>query len=92
MVSVNLYCKNSKDLKNFLSSFYNSSFNIDNDLHWEHIYDNPIEVTEIIGTYIDNSDKYNISMFISLDENVFINITEENANFLIKYLFERYPY
>ena len=91
MVSVNLYSENSKELEKFLSSFYNSSFNID-ELNWEHKYDNPIEVTDIIGTFIDNSDDFELMMWVSLDKGVYINVTEENADSLIKYLFERYPY
>lgn len=92
MVSVNLYSENSKELEKFLSSFYNSSFDINNDLNWEHKYENPIEITEIIGTYIDNFEDFEIVMWISLDKGVYINVTEENADNLIRYLYERYPY
>jgi len=92
MVSVNLYSENSREIEKFLSSFYNSSFDINNDLNWKHQYDNPIEITEIIGTFIDNLDNFKISMWVSLDKGVYINVTDENANSLIKYLYERYPY
>ena len=30
--------------------------------------------------------------FSSLDEDVFIKISPDNSNIIIKYLFERYPY
>lgn len=92
MVSVNLYSENSKEIEKFLSSFYNSSFDINEDLKWEHKYKNPIEITEIIGTFIDNFDDFKISMWVSLDKGVYINVTEENADNLIRYLYERYPY
>lgn len=92
MVSVNLYSENSIELEKFLSSFYNSSFNINNDLNWEHIYENPIEITEIIGAFIDNFEDYKIMMWVSLDKGVYIHVTEENADNLIRYLYERYPY
>lgn len=92
MVSVNLYSENSKDLERFLSSFFNSYFNMDNNLSWEHIYKNPIEVTEIIGTFIDNYEDYSLMMLVSLDAGVYIHVTDKNANELIKYLYERYPY
>lgn len=92
MVSVNLYSENSKELEKFLSSYYNSSFDINNDLNWEHIYENPIEITEIIGTFADNFDDFEIMMWVSLDTGVYINVTEENADNLIRYLYERYPY
>ena len=54
MISVNLYSNSSKELEEFLSSFYSSSFNLNNVLSWEHSYDNPIEIADIIGVYADN--------------------------------------
>lgn len=92
MVSVNLYSENSKELEKFLSLFYNSSFNINNNLNWEHKYSNPVEITEIIGAFIDNLEDFKIMMWISLDKGVYIHVTKDNANNLIKYLYERYPY
>lgn len=92
MVSVNLYSNSSKELESFLSSFYSSPFNINNILTWEHSYINPIEVAEIIGVFADNYQDFKIMMWVSLDKGVYIHVTDENADSLIKYLFERYPY
>ncbi len=92
MVSVNLISEDSYELEKFLSSFYNSSFDINNNLNWEHKYSNPVELAEIIGAYVDNFDDFNIVMWVSLDKGVYINVTTDNADSLIKYLYERYPY
>lgn len=92
MVSVNLYSENSRELEKFLSSFYNTTFDIENNLNWEHKYENPIEIADIIGTYIDNSDDFKIMMWICLDKGIYIHITEDNADKIIRYLYERYPY
>lgn len=92
MVSVNLYSNSSEELKRFLSSFYNASFNINNNLNWEHKYENPIEITEIIGVLVDNFEDFKIMMWVSLDKGVYIHVTKENADKLIRYLYERYPY
>ena len=92
MVSVNLISEDSYELEKFLSSFYNSSFDINDNLNWEHKYSNPVELAEIIGAYVDNFDDFNIVMWISLDKDVYINVTTDNADSLIKYLYERYPY
>ena len=73
MVSVNLYSENPKELEKFLSSFYNSSIDINNSLIWEHKYENPIEITEIIGIFIDNFNDFKIVMWISLDTGVYIH-------------------
>ena len=37
-------------------------------------------------------ERFEIMMWISLDKGVYIHVTEDNANSLIKYLYERYPY
>ena len=90
--TVNLYSTKKGELNNFLSRFYNTDLEIYNDLNWEKKYTNPLELTEIIGVYIDNSDLYNLKMLICIDKNLFITITEDNANDIIKYLYERFPY
>ena len=92
MVSVNLYSKDSKELEKFLGSFYNSSIKINNDLNWEHKYENPIEIAEIIGVLADNFEDFKIIMWVSLDKGVYIHVTKDNADKIIRYLYERYPY
>lgn len=92
MISVNLYSENSREIEKFLSSFYNSSFDLENNLTWQHKYDNPIEITEIIGVFIDNLEDFNLTMWVSLDKGVYIHVTDKNADNLIKYLYERFPY
>ena len=49
-------------------------------------------MADIVGAFIDNKDLYRINMWISLDEGAFINVTDCNADNLIRYLYERYPY
>ena len=92
MVLVNIFSEKKGEIENFLSRFYNTDINLNNSLFWEKTYDNPVEIAEIIGIYIDNSDNYDITMWISLDKDVFISISEDNADDIIKYLYERYPY
>ena len=46
---------------------------------------------DLISAIIDNNDKYNISAWINLDEDIFIKISNSNLNDIIKYLYERYP-
>ena len=90
--TVNLFSEKKGELNKFLSSFYNTNLNIENNLNWEKKYNNPIELAEIIGIFIDNIEKYFISMWISLDKNTYIKVTDINADNIIKYLYERYPY
>lgn len=90
---VNLYSDKPGEIPRFLSNFYNdNNLKLDNDLKWENRYSNSIEIVDIIGAFIDNKDNYKINMWISLDEGLFINVTENNSNEIIKYLYERFPY
>ena len=65
---------------------------LDNDLEWEKNFENPIEIVDIIGAFIENNDLYEINMWISIDKDCFINVTDDNADELIRYLYERFPY
>lgn len=89
---VSLYSNKKGDIESFLNKFYNSNISLDNSLEWCHTFNNPIEITDIIGVFIENNDRYSISMWVSFDKGVFINITNYNADKIIRYLFERYPY
>lgn len=90
---VNLYAYEPNQLSKFLSSFYNSDFDeLKNCLKWEKEYNNPIEIAEIVGIFADNIDDFQLNMWISLDKDVYINITKDNVNRVIKYLYERFPY
>ena len=90
---VNLYSDKKGEILKFLKMFYNDeNLKINNELKWEKVYENPIEIADIIGSFIENNDKFKINLWISLDEGTFINVTENNADNIIRYLFERYPY
>jgi hypothetical protein len=89
---INFYSDKYGEIDKFLSKYYNINLNKKSLLKWEKKFNNPIEMAEFIGTFIDNKDKYKINMWISLDSGIFINVTESNANEIIKYLYERFPY
>lgn len=61
-------------------------------LEWEINFLNPLEIADIIGALIENNDKFNINMWVSIDEGLFINVTDYNADEIIRYLYERFPW
>ena len=87
---VKLYSTNSGEIFKFLQHLSKDISSIDDDLLWQKNYKNPIEIADIISALLEND--YDINMWISLDKDVFINVTEHNADDIIRYLFERYPY
>ncbi len=92
MITVNLFSEKKGEINKFLSNFYNTDIGLRDNLKWQKKYDNPIEIADIVGTYIDNIDDYFLNMWISLDKGIYIHVTEINANDIIKYLYERFPY
>lgn len=92
MVTVNLFSEKEGEINKFLSHFYNTNLDLDSALKWNKEYNNPIEMAEIIGTYVDNIENFSLNMWISLDKDIYLHVTEQNANDIIKYLYERFPY
>ncbi len=80
------------EINNFLSKFYTTNVGVEESLSWQKNFSNPVDMSEIIAAFVDNDSSYDITMWISLDEDVFIKISPQNADGVIKYLFERYPY
>ena len=92
-VVVSLYSNKNDEIHRFLNSYNKDIINNNKDiLEWKKEFKNPIEIADIIGVFIDNNESYDINMWISLDKDFFINVTDSNANKIIRYLFERYPY
>lgn len=89
---VRLYSNKKGEIIKFLNEFFNRELKIENDLEWEKQFENPIEIVDIIGAFIENDDIYEINMWVSIDKDCFINVTDDNADELIRYLYERFPY
>lgn len=92
IASVIFYSNEKGEINKFLSRYYETNLNIKDSLKWEKEYKNPIEMAELIGIFIDNNEDFKINMWICLDNGIYINVTNINANEIIKYLYERFPY
>ncbi|MCL2384017.1 MAG: hypothetical protein FWC79_07935 [Oscillospiraceae bacterium] len=92
-VLVNLYSPDKEEIENFLSKYYNSEkILVPDELKWEKEFENPIEAADFIGIFVDNNHRFKLNMWISLDTDFFLNVTDHNSDKIIRYLFERYPY
>lgn len=89
---IKLYSTETGQISSFLKHFYNYDIQLEDDFLWQKQYENPVEIADMIAALIENNEIYKINMWISLDKNLFINITPNNADDVIRYLFERYPY
>ena len=91
-VTVSLYSTENGEIAMFLHDFYEKNIEIKNGLEWEEEFKNPTQSASIIGAFIDNNEKFKINMWVSLDTGFYINVTDFNADKIIRYLYERYPY
>lgn len=91
-VTVSLYSTENGEIARFLHDFYEKNIEIKNGLEWEEEFKSPTQSASIIGAFIDNNEKFKINMWVSLDTGFSINVTDFNADKIIRYLYERYPY
>ena len=91
VAKVILFSNTDGEIDNFLNKFYNSNITSTNSMSWKKDFPNPIEISEIAAAFSDNDSLFNLNMWISLDEDVFIKVSSSNVNTIIKYIFERYP-
>ena len=90
---VRLYSDKEGEIFSFLSRFFqNKEITIEDELLWQKEYENPLEMIDMMGALIENQEEYKINMWISLDQDLFVNITKSSINDVIRYLYERYPY
>ena len=94
---VRLYSNTQGEIKKFLTQFYFTTDEIlnsveDNTLELEIVFENPVEMADIVGTFIENKDDFQINLWLCIDEDVLINVTSNNVDEIIKYLYERFPY
>jgi len=93
---VKLFSNDKGEIFNFLNKFHrelSDDKKITSDcIGWEYTYENPVELADIIGTFIENNENYKINMWISIDPDILINVTDSNADDIVRYLYERFPY
>lgn len=88
---VNINSQKNGEVNRFLSKFYDHNLKL-RESNWQKKFSNPIEIAELIGVYIDNFEDFDLSFWFSLDEGVVVKVDKTNANEIIKYLYERFPY
>ncbi len=88
---VNINSPKNGEVNRFLSKFYNHNLKLKEN-NWKRKFSNPIEIAELIGVYIDNFEDFELSFWFSLDSGIVVKVDKTNANEIIKYLYERFPY
>ena len=92
LYSVKIYSEYDGEIEKFLNLFFNGNFNLEDKHYWKQDYETPIELIDITTAFVDNKEKFKANMWISLDKDVYIAISESIINSLVKYIYERFPY
>lgn len=84
-ISISFWSKEQGEIKRFLSRFYGYNIKIeDNCRHWIKEFNDPLESIDIISTLMDNSDQYQIVMYIHMQDGILYKIDKKNYNDVIR--------
>ncbi|QNU68295.1 hypothetical protein EHE19_007775 [Ruminiclostridium herbifermentans] len=90
-VSISLWSNLQGEIQRFLSSYYQKEYKNDEQVNsWTNEFWNPLESIDMISALMDNYDKYNVTMYIHMENGYLHRITEENYDDVIKGLLELY--
>ena len=89
--SINIFSDHRGEINRFLTNYYNTNLEIEDKLKWQKTYKNPIEMTDLIGVYVENLEAYKLNFWVCLDIDVYIRVSNKNADKLIRYIYQRYP-
>lgn len=90
--SINLFSEKSGEIKKFLELYYSKEIELQNNLLYKEEFETPINMIDFMSCFIDNNNKFEINLWISIDKDVYICVTDNNLDSLIRYFYERYPY
>lgn len=87
-ITVNLWSNKSGEIKRFLESYYEKNVVMDEDVgRWIYVYSRPVDAVDMISAVMDNNDKFQIGMYIQVNEEYIHPITCENHNDVIRDIF-----
>lgn len=90
--TINLFSEKTGEIQKFLEAYYSEALELKSDLFYKKEFESPIDMIDFISCFIDNNDKFELNIWISIDKDVYICVTDNNIDTLIKYFYERYPY
>jgi hypothetical protein len=84
-IVVSLRSEKMGEIRKFLQNYFEKPVYMDEDVEkWIYVYKRPMDAVDIISTVIDNNDKYDMNIYVQLDNGVVHPVTYENHNDIIK--------
>lgn len=90
-ITISLWTTKQGELNRFLDSFYEKNMEVDCSLRrWVKDFCRPLDSVDIICALMDNNDKYDVAMYLHMENGYLHRITNSNYEDVVKGLFEMY--
>lgn len=84
-ITISLWSNKHMEIKRFLDSYYQDNVQSDESAQrWMGEFYNPLESIDMISALMDNSDNYEVIMYIHMDNGYLYKITKHNYNDVIR--------
>lgn len=88
-ITISLWSTEQREIQRFLKSFYQKNIKIEEySRSWSEEFYNPLDSIDIISALMDNNYKYEIVMYIHMENGYLHKITTNNYNDIIKDIIE----
>ncbi len=90
-ITISLWTTKHGEINRFLDSFYEKDMDVDCSLRrWATDFYRPLDSVDMICALMDNSEKYDVAMYLHMDNGYLYKITSLNYEDVVKGLFEMY--
>jgi hypothetical protein len=90
-ITISLWSGQEGEICRFLHSFYQKDMASEEfSRRWVGNFCSPLESVDIISALMDNRDKYNVTMYIHMDNGFLHKVTDYNYDDIIRDLFGMY--
>jgi hypothetical protein len=87
-ITVNLWSRKSGEIKRFLEKYYGKKVMMDEDVgQWIYVFRKSVDAVDMISAIMDNNDKFQIWIYLQVDDGDIHPVTFENHNDIIKGIF-----
>lgn len=77
--------KNKGEVKRFLDFYFDEDTQTDDDvMEWIYVYNNTVDAVNIIECFIDNDEKFDVSLWVKIDGEELVRVKKCNIKSIIE--------
>lgn len=94
---VKLYASKPNEITRYLNKFFQTleipkTMEQSDLVEWQGSYSNPLDLVDFVSYHQDQLDDFEVGLWICLDPSLYIQVTKENSDDIIRYIYQRFPY